>query len=134
MKIVVIEFLPGPILRPSAIKIGMKMFHTDHASQEWLLSIITSIGLGAISRVDYEIYEIVREDLWSQTRNVIFCYKTLLYTNNYFCIILEAKFTCRPADRMAYKFVWLLSANHRCVLWPVDQWECLWTAPSTKFS
>ena len=22
-------------------------------------------------------------------------------------------------------FVWLLSANHRCVLWPVDQWECL---------
>ena len=26
--------------------------------------------------------------------------------------------------RSAYKFVCLLSANHRCVLWPVDQWEC----------
>ena len=24
----------------------------------------------------------------------------------------------------AHKFVWPLSANHRCVLWPVDQWEC----------
>ena len=24
----------------------------------------------------------------------------------------------------AHKFVLLLSANHRCVLWPVDQWEC----------
>ena len=30
-----------------------------------------------------------------------------------------------PTDRTAHKFVWLLSANHRCVLWPVDQWECL---------
>ena len=29
-----------------------------------------------------------------------------------------------PTDRTAHKFVWLLSANHRCVLWPVDQWEC----------
>ena len=25
---------------------------------------------------------------------------------------------------MGNKFVWLLSANHRCVLWPVAQWEC----------
>ena len=29
-----------------------------------------------------------------------------------------------PRDRMTHKFVWLLSANHRCVLWPDDQWEC----------
>ena len=30
-----------------------------------------------------------------------------------------------PADRMAHYFVWLLTANHRRVLWPDDQWECL---------
>ena len=30
----------------------------------------------------------------------------------------------RPADMTANKFVWLLSANHRCVLQPVDQWQC----------
>ena len=29
------------------------------------------------------------------------------------------------AERMAHKFVWLLSANHRCVLWSVDQRESL---------
>ena len=28
------------------------------------------------------------------------------------------------ADRKAHKFIWLLSANHRCVLWPFDQWKC----------
>ena len=27
--------------------------------------------------------------------------------------------------RRAYKFVCLLLANHRCALWPVDQWEYL---------
>ena len=34
-------------------------------------------------------------------------------------------FTHGPADRMAHKIVFFLSANHRCVLWPVDQWEYL---------
>ena len=29
-----------------------------------------------------------------------------------------------PVDRMAHKFVRLLSANPKCVLWPVDQGEC----------
>ena len=28
-----------------------------------------------------------------------------------------------PADKTARK-VWLLSANHKFILWPVDQWEC----------
>ena len=26
-------------------------------------------------------------------------------------------------ERTAHVFIWLLSANHRCVLWPDDQWE-----------
>ena len=27
--------------------------------------------------------------------------------------------------KTTHKFVWLLSANHRCMLWTVDQWESL---------
>ena len=27
-------------------------------------------------------------------------------------------------DCKAHKFIWLLSANHKCVPCPVDQWEC----------
>ena len=28
------------------------------------------------------------------------------------------------ADMKAYKFVWFFSANHKCILSLVDQWEC----------
>ena len=42
-----------------------------------------------------------------------------------FCLLycILPRYNHGQADRVAHKFVWLLSANHRCVLWPVGQWE-----------
>ena len=57
-----------------------------------------------------------------QSSSYVWLNETIDYWHSF--IINKPPSQRRLLPCQAHKFVWLLSSNHRCVLWPVDQWEC----------